>query len=226
MAVGFILFSAFPLYTNAQKLTFEKYEVLFEAGDGDFINGYIDVENLTGDTLAIEWRVIENTTNNDWLIQFCDFIECTTNEFGPLPTSRGGDIPPGYSDQWYLGVDVRGLPGSQAVWQIEVEYFNSGLKDTVIWNIDKPSNVASIDAYVKDISLYPNPASNLIQVSNTENRMLHYRILDVSGKELSSGRVSRDQEPLNIEALSSGLYFFNITDEQTGSQQLLKFIKR
>lgn len=213
-----------PLFS--QMLTTDKEEVEFFAGDGSIINGYIAIENETNDTLSIEWRVLESTVNNDWFIQFCDFEECATNEFGPLPSSRAGEIPPGYSDQWYLGVDLTGNTWSQALWQIEIEYFDSGLRDTLTWIVAKPSNVGDMDSYENNLSLYPNPASNLINIKNPDNRSLNYRILDVAGKELRTGIVTSDREPVNIDVLPSGMYFISVTDAQTGNKQLMKFIKQ
>ncbi len=68
------------------------------------------------------------------------------------------------------------------------------------------------------ISVYPNPATNYIQLSNvraTEN----YTIYTILGEQLKMGTVSV-LEKINTEDLASGLYFLNI-----GSAKSIQFLK-
>lgn len=204
----FVLFLASNL--KAQSLFVGSDTAFLDPGNNDYINAYIPIQNQSGNPLDIEWNVIENTLNPDWMLQFCDFEFCYTNDFEPLKTNSSGTLVDDYDDDWYLGVALAGNPADSAMWVVEITNLTDGVKDTMVWVVTDrdPVSVNQKTKHSINISLYPNPASNLIQVSNPENRSLQYRVLDVSGKELTSGRVSRDQEPVNVEALSSGLYFF------------------
>lgn len=225
------LVSAFILCasgTFAQSLIIGADTAFLDPGNGDYVNAYISIENQSGGTVDIEWVVLENTLNPDWKLQFCDFEFCYTNDFEPLKTNSSGTLTDDYDDDWYLGVDLAGNSADSAIWVVEITTLATGTKDTMVWVVtDKnPVSVGDVNQRNQRISLYPNPASNLINIKNPDNRSLNYRILDVAGKELRTGIVTTDREPVNIDALPGGMYFVSVTDAQTGNKQLLKFIKQ
>lgn len=213
---------------NAQLLTVGSDTAFLDPGNGNYVNAYIPIQNSSGAEVEIEWETIENTLNPDWNLQFCDFEFCYTNDFEPLKTSSSGTLIVDYDDDWYLGVDLAGNPADSAIWVVELTTISSGRKDTMVWVVtdENPVSTGALQANSIEISLYPNPASNLINIKNPDARNLNYRILDVAGKELQNGRVTRDYEPITIDALPAGMYFVAVTDEKTDERQLLKFIKQ
>ena len=212
---------------SAQSLNIEWDTVYIMPVDGQIVNGYVTLSNQTSDSIDVEWEVIENTINPNWFIQFCDFAECATNEFEPIPNSRRGDLEPGYDDSWYVGINPNGYPIEGGVWTIVIHNHTAQTTDTVTWLIDNQTSSNELKEKVSyKISLYPNPASNLINIKNPDARHLNFRILDVAGKELKNGRVTRDHEPITIDALPAGMYFVAVTDENSDNRQLLKFIKQ
>jgi uncharacterized delta-60 repeat protein len=80
-----------------------------------------------------------------------------------------------------------------------------------------------IDEQKKDpvkIILYPNPAKNNVQISNTiKLQGTDYTIIDFSGKEVFKGRVAEDNI-IDVGSLSHGLYLLKIENKFTS-----KFIK-
>ena len=72
----------------------------------------------------------------------------------------------------------------------------------------------------KSIDVYPNPASQSIQI-NTNSAFTNYYIVDILGKVVTKGSVNKNNN-IDISALENGLYF--ITESSTGLST--KFIKQ
>ncbi|QCE40030.1 T9SS type A sorting domain-containing protein [Psychroserpens sp. NJDZ02] len=68
------------------------------------------------------------------------------------------------------------------------------------------------------INIYPNPSQNQIKISGI-NTLEPYTIYNAIGKEISKGKVSKNEE-IDIKAFSKGLYFLKLDNGNT-----LKFIK-
>ena len=209
-------------------LTVGSDTAFLDPGEGNYVNAYIPIENTSGGELDIEWQTLENTLNPDWNLQFCDFEFCYTNDFQPLKSNSSGTLTDDYDDDWYLGVDLNGNAADSAMWVVEITTVSSGSKDTMVWVVtDKqPVSTDDLQGGYTQVSLFPNPASNQINIKNPDARHLNFRILDVAGKELKNGRVTRDHEPITIDALPAGMYFVAVTDENSDNRQLLKFIKQ
>ncbi len=71
------------------------------------------------------------------------------------------------------------------------------------------------------VSLYPNPASDVISISISTNTKANYFICDVLGKIVKTGSVSAHNSIIDISSLNNGLYFFNSAELKSS----LKFIK-
>lgn len=218
-----------PFYSfQAQTLQIGSDTAFLDPGDGEYVNAYIPIKNVSGGEVDIEWQTLENTLNPDWNLQFCDFEFCYTNDFEPLKSNSSGTLTDDYDDDWYLGVDLNGNAADSAIWVVEITTVSSGTKDTMVWVVtDKqPVSTGDLQAGYTQVSLFPNPAANQINFKNSNARDLNYRILDVAGKELQNGRVTRDNEPITVHALPAGMYFIAVTDEDSDDRQLLKFIKQ
>ncbi len=70
------------------------------------------------------------------------------------------------------------------------------------------------------LTIYPNPAKDMISIRSADNVIgLNYRVLDVLGRTLLSGKF--EDIEINVSKLGSGIYFLKI--EEAGSSY--KFIK-
>ena len=73
------------------------------------------------------------------------------------------------------------------------------------------------------ISIFPNPTKNILNIklnSNFENNI--YEIMDINGKIISNGTLNSNFSSINIESLSSGVYFIKIHNNL--DSKFLKFI--
>ena len=78
------------------------------------------------------------------------------------------------------------------------------------------SGTAGIEETENNIfNVYPNPASDLINVTFTENFNGSVSILNVTGKEVMTSTVNGAQHSLSTDALSSGVYYVKVNDGMT-----------
>lgn len=90
--------------------------------------------------------------------------------------------------------------------------------------------VLNIDAIEKkSISIYPNPTSNNITISSLDflNKEALVNVYDVLGNVVISNRyINNDENTINLENLSSGIYFLKITNQSGNLLQTQKIIKQ
>ena len=79
-------------------------------------------------------------------------------------------------------------------------------------------SAADIESNSKNLSIFPNPSSDFIQVSGLSEK-LNYRLYNAIGSEIKSG-VFSNNEKIDIKNLTIGLYFLKFNNGN-----ILKFIK-
>jgi endonuclease I len=94
-----------------------------------------------------------------------------------------------------------------------------GNKAGVEWHII--TDVEEIDFF--KVKIYPNPAKNFISIeANDYFQEFDYQIVSISGKILTSGKTSVNQQ-INISNFSNGIYFVKIfTEKYNFIEKLLK----
>ncbi len=80
--------------------------------------------------------------------------------------------------------------------------------------------LADIDEVGQQVSIFPNPADNIINVSSVDN--FEYKILDLSGRILVKG--SSNNGRIDVSALQTGIYFVEINT--ANSQFTRKIVKK
>jgi len=85
---------------------------------------------------------------------------------------------------------------------------------------------SQLTAEAKDFSLYPNPAENVIYISNKSRLNAEYQIIDQKGQILQQGHLDSTgtERAVNISALQASVYLVRIT----GSSMVpvnLRFVK-
>jgi len=75
------------------------------------------------------------------------------------------------------------------------------------------------------ISIYPNPSSNFVNISNSENKEVEYSLLDMNGKIIVQGTLgAQSVKQINLQSFSNGVYVFKII--QANKVQEMKMIKQ
>lgn len=107
--------------------------ILLEANKLNY--GYIYL-TATQD-VEVEWKVVKNTFNPDWYMEFCDCFGCYTNEFGNIQNSGTCNLASGTNNQeWKVGVDIKNFAPSKDTFAIEIKVDSIGFIDTVYWITD------------------------------------------------------------------------------------------
>ena len=65
----------------------------------------------------------------------------------------------------------------------------------------------SINDIITEFNIFPNPAKNIVSISNAKNSVVTF--IDVYGKTVLKSEIKSDSEEINIEELASGFYILN-----------------
>lgn len=115
---------------------------------------------------------------------------------------------------WFFPVDAIGE------WTWEVTY--QGQTETHNFNVTDALSVE--DTFLKNTSIYPNPANNLIHI-NSVKQIIKAEIIDVTGKTIASIHdTSQGIKTINTSGLSKGLYFLNL-EGNYNEKKTIKFMR-
>jgi len=64
-----------------------------------------------------------------------------------------------------------------------------------------------------NLSVYPNPCKDILNLSHPELNILHIAIVDIYGKFIMSTYTNKTMETMDISSLKPGMYFIKITLE-------------
>jgi hypothetical protein len=76
----------------------------------------------------------------------------------------------------------------------------------------------------ESLSLYPNPATNNINLKSTGTGTANMAIYDVAGRMVKTFSITHGVTPIDISELNSGVYFIRGTD--AGSNTVARFVKK
>jgi|GEM_PF-2560586 len=76
----------------------------------------------------------------------------------------------------------------------------------------------------EEVELYPNPATDKVQLKFENSALRNYKVMDVIGQNVLTGRLEGNNGTININELNNGVYLLNIYngEELTGYLQLIK----
>jgi hypothetical protein len=86
------------------------------------------------------------------------------------------------------------------------------------------TGINSLSATLKDVMVYPNPASNEINIELANGLPKKAELLDYTGKLVLTASSASDVIKLNIQALPNGIYQLKV--ESNGAQQTFRLIKQ
>jgi hypothetical protein len=88
-----------------------------------------------------------------------------------------------------------------------------------------PAPLSVSDSEEVQLSLYPNPATDVIRLNGLKLSDYQFQITDVQGKQLSENQYSVRNSEINIREFTAGVYILNIyKDNQRVASK--KFVKR
>jgi hypothetical protein len=152
-----------------------------------------------------------------------DLLTLWNNNKGKYPLPSGASILWRYSknDAFWQPNEVIGIDYSTMLFGLATlpEYLGDSFFVTNNDFFSIPTtNTTNLDSDI-NITLYPNPCTNFLQVSNL-NKNRNYIIYNVAGEVIQKG-ILFNNRPVNIQNLSNGIYFIKFN-----AGKPLKFIKQ
>ena len=151
--------------------------------------------------------------------------------------SGGLDDSTGATTNWTLAsLDFSSITGVNNNQKFVLKIVNKG-QDTTLNGNDRYDNVtvegdtnslagmAPLQALAMGYNLYPNPSNEHITVVSPSEGVKLIEVCNMMGQVVSSIQVEGKQIPVDISALSYGVYFIHLTEKETGIKVPLKLIK-
>ena len=94
--------------------------------------------------------------------------------------------------------------------------------------VNKTSSIESVLAgRTANMNVYPNPAVDVlnVEITNANFKQSEVSIFSVSGLEVISNNMMGNRKSLDIQKLSSGVYFVRVSNMETGFVNTVKFVK-
>ncbi len=63
------------------------------------------------------------------------------------------------------------------------------------------------------VTLFPNPFSSIIHISNPDKGALIFNLYDGAGRTILSNRLLEEENQINTTSLSTGMYWYEIQDQ-------------
>jgi len=133
------------------------------------------------------------------------------------------------ADEMHIGFDVNNTSNDKLYYNTAGSWAPSNIPGAlmirpVIGN-NPIANVSENTSYINfDLSVFPNPAKNEINVKNEDNSIQNIQILSIIGQQLINLNAEQGVININIEQLETGIYILKAVDK-SGNSQIKKFIK-
>ena len=80
------------------------------------------------------------------------------------------------------------------------------------------AGVKNVNAAADLVKVYPNPASNMLNLSSHGNEGANFQLISVSGQVVAT-KVLTGKDVIDISALPAGLYIYTVTDKDNAVQR-------
>lgn len=104
---------------------------------------------------------------------------------------------------------------------------DDGMMGQFVVTDKKSSNINAIDKNVTDFNVYPNPANEKLffMFNNPAAKVYYVSILNIVGKAVIMLPRPEWQNGIDISYLNAGTYFVQLTDDETKTTTVKKFVK-
>ncbi|RLD54790.1 MAG: hypothetical protein DRJ05_14050 [Bacteroidetes bacterium] len=99
------------------------------------------------------------------------------------------------------------------------------------WEVDEISIMGETEVGINStfdmaaqISIYPNPSSGMVQISDPENNFSNVTIMAITGSIVKEVKLNSEISMIDLRELESGIYFMTFTDKNSEKQVSKKLI--
>ena len=218
---------------------------LFQLGDinnntGEGGVGYENFTNLSTDLEQGAAHQLTVTTGygNQYIRVWIDFNDDYTFSLDELVVDNfviaSGSASGSYTENMDLVVPANAALGphimrAKSNWNAPVpddacEETQYGETEDYMANIVESLGTENIQ--IENISIYPNPISNILNVNVGSSSGLNYSIFNITGQIIFNGKFTSSNNRVDFSNLSKGVYFLQVLDKQLNKQNTYKLIKK
>jgi hypothetical protein len=221
--------ACFANKANAQ-LTFNVQHTDTSVNVPGTMNIYNNITNTQSSNITIQWRVSATNFPTDWIagLGICDANLCHTDVW---PTATKECVyAPGAGD-FHVQLDLTST-ATAGPYFLKVRLGNKfgTSADTVLetYTVTKIPAGVNVVRSTSDVVLYPNPASNNVNVVYEPSAdVKNIAIYNIIGKQMNLFRATdNNSASLNIENLPSGIYFVRLLNSRGDIVTTRKFTKQ
>jgi hypothetical protein len=128
-----------------------------------------------------------------------------------------------FGNQWYFnGSPLPGADAQQYIPKKTGQYSAMVSQDGCNSDMSYPVNFIVENLGIQS---YPNPCHDYLYLFETQNRLLRYEIVDISGTLMATGSLVNNGARIGVSNLKPGEYFIRLTDKKTNEKTTITFIK-
>lgn len=214
-------------FSSIAQLTFPEDMYIEEAPTINDIEYQIQISNTSSEEIKVFWELVEDDNfNKNWETYLCDINLCYTPFVRNCPTSSPNVFQANVDTLWRLHLKPENSSG-QGVLTLRVFYVQDSGDSTLVdypisIDISNTSNVLDID--LAELLIYPNPATDYIQIRNDES-IKQINVYNVVGKQLRSFNHVAGQSH-SVQDLNKGIYLVRLMNSQGEVIKSMKLSKR
>jgi hypothetical protein len=84
----------------------------------------------------------------------------------------------------------------------------------------------AISSFQYDISVFPNPTSDVLVIETPGNSGVTYQLIDINGDVLSTNIITGESLKLDIQKHESGMYLLRLTHQNGEEHEVYQIIKQ
>lgn len=229
-----LFFFAVPFIAGAQILEVEPnpWEGSFESDLSNFneeVVAHAKFTNVSSEGIDVVWRRFVVDAPAEWQYRICDNTACyptqTASNYNPPAIEDYVHLEPGDTSLLDVHLLPRQVAGSGHI-RLELKLLSdlTTVVATADYYIDVLSTVSVDEAVIPTIQLYPNPASDFIQLKNGQD-IDQLVLFNAIGKQVRRFTVYNDGI-YNVSDLPNGVYMVSMIDEDDGVVKTVRLMKR
>jgi len=197
---------------------------------------YDNLTNLSSSPITVSWRVVASNFPSDWVkyLAFCDNITCYYNAASILwpsaTTNTSAPFASGTSMVFDNVTDLRSTT-SRGCYYVTVRFNNTAIPtDTAYetFTINCATGVNTVTFEPININLYPNPATDNLNISYSTNVEIEkIGLYNIVGEEIAGYKTTNPTiTNISTAALPTGMYFVRLINSAGNVIAVQKFLKQ
>jgi hypothetical protein len=89
----------------------------------------------------------------------------------------------------------------------------------------KVATTGIIEASGTSVEIYPNPATEILNVQFSKNTFTHFEVYSGIGQKVLQGDIHDVNLIINLKNIDNGFYFIKFVNSMNGNQESINFIK-